>query len=59
MAKCQKCGKGPVAGNNVSHAMNKTKRTFAPNIQRTMVMVDGRPKRMRLCTRCIRSQYKA
>lgn len=58
MAKCEKCGKGPVSGNNVSHAQNRTKRVFAPNIQKTLVMVDGRSKSMRLCTRCIRTMAK-
>lgn len=58
MAKCQKCGKGPAFGNNVSHAQNKTKRTFEPNIQKTVVMVDGRPTSMKLCTRCMRTMYK-
>jgi large subunit ribosomal protein L28 len=30
--RCELTGKGPVAGNNVSHAMNKTKRRFLPNL---------------------------
>lgn len=58
MAKCQKCGKGPGFGNNVSHAQNKTKRKFAANIQKTSVYVNGQRKRMKLCTRCIRTMYK-
>lgn len=58
MAKCEKCGKGPVSGNNVSHAQNRTKRIFAPNIQKTQVLENGRLVSKRWCTRCIRSQYK-
>jgi large subunit ribosomal protein L28 len=58
MAKCQQCGKGPVAGKNVSHAQNRTPRVFAPNIQKAVVMVDGKAKSMRLCTRCIRTHAK-
>ncbi len=38
MAKrCEVCGKGPKAGNNVSHAMNKTKRRWLPNLQAVKV----------------------
>ncbi len=52
---CEICGKGPRTGNNVSHANNKTKRRWLPNLQRVRVLVDGKPKRIRVCTRCIRS----
>ncbi|MCW5961662.1 MAG: 50S ribosomal protein L28 [Pyrinomonadaceae bacterium] len=56
MAKrCEVCGKGPQFGNNVSHANNKTRRRFNPNLQRIRVQ---RPKggnmRMKVCTRCIK-----
>jgi len=52
---CQLCGKRPVTGNNVSHAHNKTKRRFKPNLQRVRAVVEGTTKRLRVCTRCIRS----
>ena len=52
---CQVCGKRPVSGNNISHAHNKTKRRFLPNLQRIRVNVGGTNRRMRVCTRCIRS----
>ena len=52
---CQVCGKRPVSGNNVSHAHNKTKRRFMPNLQRIKVNYGGVNRRMRVCTRCIRS----
>jgi large subunit ribosomal protein L28 len=56
MAKaCQVCGKIPISGHNISHAHNKTKRRFLPNLQRIKVNVDGTKRRMRVCTRCIRS----
>ncbi len=56
MAKvCQVCGKKPVSGNSISHAHNKTKRRFLPNLQRIRVTVGGTNRRMRVCTRCIRS----
>jgi large subunit ribosomal protein L28 len=52
---CAVCGKRPVSGNNVSHAHNKTKRRFNPNLQRVRALVDGATRRIRVCTRCIRS----
>jgi len=42
-------------GNSVSHANNKTKRTWQPNIQAVHAVVDGSPRRIKACTRCIRS----
>lgn len=53
--KCEICGKGPMSGNQVSHSNRKTKRTLSPNLQRIRAQVDGRPVRLRVCTRCIRS----
>ena len=56
MAKrCDICGKGSQFGNNVSHAHNKTRRRWLPNIQKIRVLVNGSAKRLRVCTRCIRS----
>ncbi|RME50151.1 MAG: 50S ribosomal protein L28 [Deltaproteobacteria bacterium] len=56
MAKvCELCGKGPRVGNNVSHANNKTKRVWQPNLQRVRSLVGKRVRRLRVCTRCIRS----
>ncbi len=55
MAVCSVCGKKRVTGNNVSHANNKTKRVFRPNLQRVRVLTTGGTKRVHVCTRCIRS----
>ena len=52
---CDVCGKRPQVGNNVSHANNKTKRRWYPNLQRVRALVDGKTQRMRVCTRCIKS----
>jgi len=52
---CDICGKGPTSGNNVSHANNRTRRRWYPNLQPVRVLVDGQPKRIRACTACIRS----
>lgn len=54
--KCDICGKGPVSGNYVSHSNKKSKRSFRPNLQTMRVVVDGKPKRVKVCTRCLRSQ---
>lgn len=54
--KCSICGKGPISGNNVSHAHNKTRRRFNVNIQKIRVLSDkGASERKYVCTRCIRS----
>ena len=53
--RCEICGKGPVVGRNVSHAHNVTPRRFEANIQTVRAVVNGAVKRLRVCTRCIRS----
>jgi len=52
---CEICGKRPQTGFNVSHAHNKTKRRWLPNLQKVRAVVNGRTKRIRVCTRCLRS----
>jgi len=47
-------GKGPVTGNNVSHAKNRTNRRWYPNLQTVRVLKDGEPRRVRVCTQCIK-----
>ena len=55
--RCQFTGKGVQSGNNVSHANNKTRRRFLPNMQQTSLMSDilGAPIRVRLTTHAIRT----
>ncbi|MFQ5647456.1 MAG: 50S ribosomal protein L28 [bacterium] len=53
--RCEICGKGVQVGNNVSHAHNKTKKRWRPNLQRVHVIMDGTRKRVRVCTSCIRA----
>jgi large subunit ribosomal protein L28 len=51
---CYVCAKGPTFGNNVSHANNKTRRRWLPNLRRVHIeTTDGVRKRVRVCTRCI------
>jgi large subunit ribosomal protein L28 len=53
---CDICGKGPATGNNVSHAHNKTRRRWLPNLQSVRMVSDsGSVVRAKVCTRCIRS----
>ncbi len=56
MAKrCDICGRGPAVGRNISHAHNVTRRRFEANVQRVKVVINGGVRRIRVCTRCIRS----
>lgn len=57
MAKCDICGKKPVSGNNVSHANNKTKRVFKPNVNKIRIRMNGSVKKANVCTRCLRSGF--
>ncbi|MFB3062127.1 MAG: 50S ribosomal protein L28 [Candidatus Binatia bacterium] len=52
---CTICGKGRSVGYNVSHANNKTKRVWQPNLQKVRARVDGQVRRISVCTGCIRS----
>ncbi|MDR3361122.1 MAG: 50S ribosomal protein L28 [Bifidobacteriaceae bacterium] len=54
-AKCEICGKGPGFGYRVSHSHRRTKRRWNPNIQRVRAVVSGTPKRLDVCTRCIKA----
>jgi large subunit ribosomal protein L28 len=56
--KCEICGKKPIFGENVSHSKQHTNRSFDPNIHSATILVDGKSKQMKLCTRCIRTQNK-
>jgi large subunit ribosomal protein L28 len=55
--RCQITGKGVLTGNNVSHANNKTRRRFLPNLQETSLLSDilGADVKLRLSTRAIRT----
>lgn len=55
MQQCAICGKHNSVGNNVSHANNKTKRRWQPNLQEVRALMGGGVRRIRVCTRCIRS----
>jgi large subunit ribosomal protein L28 len=52
---CDVCGKNRLVGNNVSHANNRTKRVFRPNLRTVRALVKGAAQRIKVCTRCLRS----
>ncbi|HEU5357860.1 MAG TPA: 50S ribosomal protein L28 [Gemmatimonadales bacterium] len=52
---CSVCGKGPTTGNNVSHAKNRTKRRWYPNLQTVRVAQAGGVRRIQVCTQCLKS----
>ena len=51
---CEICGKGKQIGYNVSHANNKTKKEWMPNLQTVKIVKDGTTKRVKVCTKCIK-----
>lgn len=53
--RCDICGKGPLVGNNVSHANNKTKTRSLPNLRSVRAVVDGSVGHIRVCTRCLKA----
>jgi large subunit ribosomal protein L28 len=56
MAKvCYFTGRKTSSGNNRSHAMNASKRTVKPNLQKVRVMIDGKPKKVWVSTRALKS----
>ena len=55
MAMCDMCGARRRAGKNVSHSNRHTNRWFMPNIQRATLVINGKRRRMHICTRCLRT----
>ena len=54
-AVCDVCGKGPGFGKSVSHSHVRTNRRWNPNIQRVRALGGGTPKRLNVCTKCLKS----
>ncbi len=55
MAKCAICGKGTTFGIKVSHSHRRANRTWKANIRSVKALVNGTPKRINVCSRCLRS----
>lgn len=51
--QCYYCGKAPLSGNRVSHANNKSRRRFLPNLQSVRARVNGTVRRIQVCAACI------
>lgn len=56
--QCDYCGKGRSIGHNVSHAKNRTRRLFKPNLQKLRVLHDGVKEHVKFCTSCIQRLKK-
>ncbi|WHH59889.1 50S ribosomal protein L28 [Petroclostridium sp. X23] len=55
MAQCDVCGKGLVFGIKVSHSHRRSNRTWKANVRKVKAIVNGTPKSIAVCTRCLRS----
>ncbi len=55
MAKCDICGKGTTFGIKVSHSHRRSNRAWKANIRTVKALVNGTPKKVKVCTRCLRS----
>jgi large subunit ribosomal protein L28 len=55
MAKCEICSKATVFGIQVSHSHRRTNRAWKPNIKKIRAIVDGSPKRVNICSKCLRN----
>lgn len=55
MAKCSVCLKGVTFGIAVSHSHRRSNRAWKPNVKRVKALVDGSPRHIYACTRCLRS----
>jgi len=56
--KCEICDKTPQFGHNVSHSKRHTNRMWKPNIHKATIIREGRPVRVKICSRCLRTQNK-
>jgi len=54
---CSVCGKGRQVGFSISHAHNKSKKVWMPNLQKVRSVSGGTSRRVYVCTRCIRSGF--
>lgn len=56
---CDNCGKGIMYGHKVSHAKNRSNRTWKPNLHKKTVVFNGKKMNAKLCTKCIKLFKKA
>lgn len=55
---CDICGRGPTTGNAVSHSNRHTRRRWLINLRSVMVDIGGEHKRLKVCTKCLRTGKK-
>ena len=55
MAKCEICNKATAFGIQVSHSHRRTNRAWKPNIKKIRAIVNGAPKRVNICSKCLRN----
>jgi len=53
--RCVVCGKGTETGHAVSHSNIKTKRLWKANVQKVKALINGTPRRVNVCTRCLKA----
>ena len=56
--RCEICYKAVMYGNNVSHSKRRTKTLFKANVHKQVLIRDGQPVKVKICTRCLRSQSR-
>ncbi len=57
-SRCDVCRRTSQYGHSVSHSNRKTNRRFLVNIQRRRLVIDGTPRHVHICTRCLRTMMK-
>jgi len=57
--RCEICLKAGMTGNNVSHSNRHTKTRFEANVHKQTLMREGKPVKVKICTRCLRSLHKS
>ena len=57
--KCAITGKGALTGNRRSHALNATKRKWNVNLQKVTLLVDGKPQKVRISARALKTLRKS
>ena len=57
--KCEVSGKGPMSGNTRSHALNASRRKWNVNLQKATILVIGKPKKVKISARELRSLRKS
>ncbi|MEO0158436.1 MAG: 50S ribosomal protein L28 [candidate division WOR-3 bacterium] len=56
---CDICGKGIMSGHRVSHSHHLSKRRWKPNLHKVTAIIDGKKRRVKVCTKCLRTITKA